>query len=421
MLHDTIHNPDRYMIDLRQILSKGRKKIGILIGAGAPTAIRVNEENQITAGGNPLICDIAGLTKYVLEQLSPQDSAVIDKLKEDLIAESVGNTEPNIETILTKIRKLALAIGSQKINDLDGKAYQNLGQRICEKIGQHVAPKLPEEDNAYTELVSWISGIHREKAVEIFTPNYDLLMEEAFERAKEPYFDGFTGAHCPFFDPVSISNDELPARWSRLWKIHGSLGWDVKGNTIIRTGNREATQLIYPDHLKYDEITRQPYSSLFERLRNFLTTPDSLLICTGFSFFDSHICAVFDEALAANAHTAIFAFQYKNLDQELNAVKLAKKRSNLSIYARDGAVISGISGKWSPGEPPNDAWVEIRKTFWKENKAPDASEFILGDFAALARFFALAQALKVQETIKNGVPEIIATELNSISDRDEGA
>ena len=30
----TIHNPDRYMADLRQILSQGRKRIGVLIGAG---------------------------------------------------------------------------------------------------------------------------------------------------------------------------------------------------------------------------------------------------------------------------------------------------------------------------------------------------------------------------------------------------
>ncbi|AVP02536.1 MULTISPECIES: SIR2 family protein [Enterobacter cloacae complex] len=401
MLHETIHNPDRYMTDLRQILSKGRKKIGILLGAGVPTSIRVDENGNLDQSGKALICDIAGLTTYVIQKLNKSDSEVIDIIIQEM-KKVPGREEgysPNIEAILTKIRKLALAIGTQKINDLDGDGYRDLGRRICQKIGEHVAPKLPKENNAYNELVSWISGIHREKAVEIFTPNYDLLMEEAFERAKEPYFDGFTGAHCPFFDPVSISNDELPARWSRLWKIHGSLGWDVKDDVVIRTGSRDATTLIYPDHLKYDEITRLPYSALFERLRSFLTTPDSLLICSGFSFFDSHICAVFDEALAANSHTAIFAFQYKNLEDELNAVKLAKKRPNLSIYARDGAVISGVSGKWVPGEPPNDSWEEIRKTFWKKSDSSGIHEFILGDFAALARFFSLAQALNLKETL----------------------
>ena len=51
----TIHNPDRFMIDLRQILSQGRKRIGILIGAGAPTAIQVDEDNRLVDCGAPLI------------------------------------------------------------------------------------------------------------------------------------------------------------------------------------------------------------------------------------------------------------------------------------------------------------------------------------------------------------------------------
>lgn len=41
----TLHNLDRNMADLRQILSQGRKRIGILIGAGAPTAIGHGEQN----------------------------------------------------------------------------------------------------------------------------------------------------------------------------------------------------------------------------------------------------------------------------------------------------------------------------------------------------------------------------------------
>jgi hypothetical protein len=39
---DTVHNPDRFMADLRQILSQGRKRIGILIGAGGPLSVRVD-------------------------------------------------------------------------------------------------------------------------------------------------------------------------------------------------------------------------------------------------------------------------------------------------------------------------------------------------------------------------------------------
>lgn len=383
-LQKTTHNPDRYMVDLRQIISQGKKRIGLLIGAGAPVAVRVDENNALDNAGNPIIPDVAGLTTFVLAELDQSDSEIIEALRPEL------GDGPNIETILTKIRRLSEAIGKSEIHGLDGNGYKALGNKICQKIGERVAPKLPLQPNPYTEIVSWIGGISRDHPVEIFTPNYDLLIEEAFERALLPFFDGFSGSHKPFFDPASIANDSLPSRWSRLWKIHGSLGWDVSGDTVVRGGSREAATLIYPDHLKYDEITRQPYSALFERLKKFLTTPDSLLICCGFSFFDAHICAVIDEALEANKHTSLLAFQFKTLEEEKYAVNLSRHRPNMSVYAQDGAIVFGIEGSWSPGEPPSDEWLKIRQTFWQSD--PNGGSFLLGDFAKLSRFFALSQA-----------------------------
>ena len=395
MNQNTVHNPDRFMVDLRQILSQGRKRIGLLIGAGAPVAVKVNSEGKLDDNGKPIIPDVERLTQAVVDKLEPGDREVVDILLPEL------GEKPNIEMILTRIRRLSQAIGNAKVHQLDGAQYEDLAKRICQKIGDIVAPALPDEPNPYTELVSWISGTHRDHPIEIFTPNYDLLLEEAFERARLPYFDGFTGAHRPFFDPTSISDDMLPPRWSRLWKIHGSLGWEISVDTIVRTGSRSATMLIYPDHLKYDEITRQPYSALFERLRTFLTTPDSLLLCTGFSFFDSQITAVLDDALAANTHTAVLAFQFQQLDQENAAVRLALRRPNLSVYARDGAVIFGVPGTWQPGQPPTDDWEGIRSTFWRHGTLDGRGEFLLGDFAALSRFFALAQAATFRPVAEN--------------------
>ncbi len=389
----TVHNPDRYMVDLRQILSQGKKRIGLLVGAGAPVSIRVDSENKLSNDGDPLIPDVAGLTTEVIGSLEAEDKVTINVL----LPELGGN--PNIETILTRIRRLSEAIGSAEVHGLNGAAYEKLAERICDKIGERVAAKLPKESNPFTELVSWIGGTHREHPVEIFSPNYDLLMEEAFERARLPYFDGFTGAHKPFFDPASISDDLLPTRWSRLWKIHGSLGWEVNEDIIIRTGSREAAQLIYPDHLKYDQISRQPFSALFERLREFLATPDSLLLCTGFSFFDAHITSVLDEALSANANTAILAFQFKDLCEETSATELALRHPNLSVYARDGAIIFGVEGKWQSGQSPSDEWKNIRDTFWKSGAGGTGGEFLLGDFAKISRFFAHSQAFDLRSEL----------------------
>lgn len=389
------------MVDLRQILSQGRKRIGLLVGAGAPVSIRLNDDGKLAPVGSPLIPDVAGLTIKVLEELVAKDRLVIDALLPEL------GVNPNIETILTRIRRLSQAIGKAEVHGLDGEGHRSLAERICQSIGKFVAAPLPEGPCAYTELVSWIGGTHRDHPVEIFTPNYDLLLEEAFERAKRPYFDGFTGAHRPFFDPTSISDDQISARWSRLWKIHGSLGWDIHGDSVIRTGNRDATSLIFPDHLKYDQIARQPYSALFDRLRSFLTTPDSLLICTGFSFFDAHITSVIEEALAANAHTAVLAFQYKAIEEENLAVQVALRRPNLSVYASDGAVIFGVPGRWQPGKPPTEEWATIRNTFWNNaSESKGSGRFILGDFAKLSRFFASSQAFELKTEKTDPEPEL---------------
>ena len=60
-------------------------------------------------------------------------------------------------------------------------------------------------------------------------------------------------------------------------------------------GRAPAPELIYPDHLKYGQVTRQPYSALFERLRLVqLTSPDTLLLCSGVFLPTrfSHLCGV---------------------------------------------------------------------------------------------------------------------------------
>ena len=384
MTQNTTHNPDRYIVDFRKMLSQDKKRIGFLIGAGAPASVKVDQNGNLDKLGTSLIPTVVELTNSVIDSLSSNDKNIINVLF------PASGESPNIEAILTRIRQLSQAIGTAEIHGLNGDGYKEIAENICRCIGKKVAAKLPDTENSYTKLISWIGGTHREHPIEIFTPNYDLLLEEALERAKLPYFDGFSGSHEPFFDPASISSNDLPKRWSRIWKIHGSLGWDLVKDTVVRRGGREATQLIYPDHMKYAQINRQPYSSLFERLRKFLTTPDSLLICAGFSFTDSHITSVLEESLAANAHTAIIAFQHRSLTKERLAVKLALKRSNTSIYAPDGAVISGIESEWKLGEHPSDEWQKIRDTFW--DSSSNNGTFLLGDFGKLAHFIALSHA-----------------------------
>lgn len=378
----SVHNPDQYMAALRTIVAQGRKRIGLLVGAGASAGMSKPD------GTYPLIPAVAGLTDQVLTTLAPTYQKQIDGLKAEL-------AHHDIETILSRIRSLSQVIGSSKVHDLDGPGFVTFGNAICSEIGKIVDVRLPETGSAYANLVNWITGTTRDYPVEIFTTNYDLLFEEAFESVRAPYFDGFTGGREPFFDPVSVSRSDLPARWTRLWKLHGSLGWraSAKGE-VIRTGQSSASHLVFPEHLKYDQTQKAPYAALLDRLRTFLLTPDTLLISIGFSFADAHIAARIDEALAANPSSSVFAFQYKILDEEGPACDLARRLPNFSVYARDQAKVNGTRGAWkAPAELPSKDWGPIRSTYI-DNKG----NFTLGAIEPFARFFAASRSVQAFPT-----------------------
>ena len=76
-MSETIHNPDQYMGDLRQILAQGRKRLALFAGAGTPAGILVNEQNTIATDGSSLIPITSVLTPKVLENLKAKHGEVL--------------------------------------------------------------------------------------------------------------------------------------------------------------------------------------------------------------------------------------------------------------------------------------------------------------------------------------------------------
>ncbi len=338
-------------------------------------------------GKYPIIPTVTELTKLVLDELKSKYATQIDALQAEL-------PKSDIESILSRVRSLSKVIGDAKIHGLDGAGFEAFGTAICESIGKIVNARLPAGETAYSNLVNWVAGTSRDHPIEIFTTNYDLLLEEAFEAVRAPYFDGFVGGRQPFFDPVSVARNDLPPRWSRIWKLHGSLGWCSGDNgEVIRNGDSNASHLVFPEHLKYDQTQKAPYSSLLDRLREFLATPDSLLLAIGFSFSDAHVSARIDESLAGNPSASVFAFMFNELDSELNACDLAAKRPNFSVYARDKAMMNGIRGAWAlPPDLPSKDWGPIRATYWGSVSVDANPEFLLGATELFCRFLAASRA-----------------------------
>src|SRR5215203_1658910 len=150
------------MADLRQILSQGRKRIGLLVGAGAPMSIKLDVNGKLADTGSPLIPGVDELTSLVSKGLKEES----DRLAISAVAQSLGE-KANIEQILSQVRLLEKALGAVKVHGQDSQGYGTLGRNICDHIGTVVGATLPAERNAYNELIAWISGTLRSHAVEI--------------------------------------------------------------------------------------------------------------------------------------------------------------------------------------------------------------------------------------------------------------
>lgn len=385
------HCPYRQAALLQQALTPDKMRVAFFLGAGCPAAVRVGDGNQT----NPLIPDIRGLTKEVREKIEGNGkfkTAVVTILRR--LAET-GIKEPNIEQILTHVRALGEIIGNSTIDGLSKAALNDMDEEICRLTTDVVKVRLPGDDTPYHHLATWIGGVQRAHPVEIFTPNYDLLVEQALEQRRVPYFDGFVGSDRTFFDVASMEQDKLPARWSRLWKVHGSINWwrtslgNVERRADVAAGDR---QMIYPSHLKYDQSRRLPYLAMLDRLRAFLAREQAVLITCGFSFSDQHLNEVILQGLSGNPNSVCFGLLYGDRADYQEAVNRARKQSNLSLLAFDGAVLNTMERDWHSEKKEDHILhgLAVETGEFKERTKAEATrcKFLLGDFKTFGTFLA---------------------------------
>ena len=134
-----------------------------------------------------------------------------------------------------------------------------------------------------------------------------------------------------------------------------------------------------------------PYLAMIDRLRAFLKQPTATLILCGYSFRDEHINEVIVQGLQSTQTAIAFALLYGKIAEFPQAITLARKRSNLSILAQDGAVISGRESKWPERDaesvpPDNGTWVQWTPIDPGKENGKLTAEFTLGDFAVFGQF-----------------------------------
>ena len=368
------HDPSEYIRGLQQVLVSDKKKIAFLFGAGTSLA-RKNNDSLIVPG----IDAMTNKTEDELSKISEYKIA-IKQIKEEIKSKGLNY---NIEALLSNLEQKREIIGGGTLNGLSSAQLDSLILDVKKQIREIVSihEKILETDGLnnliHVDFAEWICRADRKYPIEIFTTNYDYLFELGLEEKNIPYYDGFTGSHQPFFYSDSVDDLCFLPKQTKLWKIHGSLGWhfDEKSKKVWRKDSDSDDFLIYPSTLKYDDSKKQPYTALMDRLNNYLKEPDTILITCGYAFGDQHINERIFTALKTNTTAHVIALYYDVIWKEekkhgyaltanSNLTTFAKDNRKLSIFGSRNAVIGGHYGKWKlKREPDKEDTININLYF----------------------------------------------------------
>lgn len=218
----------------------------------------------------------------------------------------------------------------------------------------------------YKTFLSMISEILFERKnnilprqANIFSCNYDLFVEKAFEGVSglSKLNDGFNRtpllsnafifSPAEFFNSIynngNLYNYQVQIPSVNLIKLHGSLTWQMADNEIVFRASdsnallqesrklSEASSLsdlkkfnrrfsvVLPTNEKFKScILNQTYYDLLRIYANELDKENTLLIVEGFSFGDQHITAITKRALKnPSLHMAIFCYKKEELNSYL--------------------------------------------------------------------------------------------------------
>ena len=386
---DSIHDLQHQVGLVREALRSEKRRLGFFLGAGCPLGIYDKDEVKSVKH----IPDVAELTSSIENKLASEKALLDCWQKLTSACKSDKCKVPNVEHVLTQLRTICALKGASTVDGMTLENLRKLDTKICELIVALVGTSLPEYKNAYHRFAIWVRQLERTYPLEVFTPNYDLLVEEAFEKFRVPFFDGFVGAREPFFDLAAMEQDKVPERWARIWKLHGSINWIKQSDdSVFRCHPPKPGQqvMIYPSHLKYEQSRRMPYLAMCDRLKAFFRETNPVIVLCGYSFADEHLNELILDGLRGNRSAHCFALVYSTLDNHEPAVKCAVKLSNLSLLAWDGAVIATQRGSYKDVDV---ALATSGSGVAAEKGAPDAdgkhthkARCNLGDFHHLCLF-----------------------------------
>ena len=188
--------------------------------------------------------------------------------------------------------------------------------------------------------MSFASRTGTRERLNIFTTNYDRLIEAGSELAGLHLLDRFIGTLAPIFrssrldidmhyNPPGIRGEPRYLEGvARFTKLHGSIDWINTGTDIRRIGlpfgskdignflNAPGIEgadvrkiMIYPNAAKDRETTEYPYVELFRDFAAALCRPNSTLVTYGYGFGDDHINRIIRDMLTIpSTHLVVISY-----------------------------------------------------------------------------------------------------------------
>jgi hypothetical protein len=214
-----------------------------------------------------------------------------------------------------------------------------------------------KKEKAYDLLVSFLLSFASRTAtrerLNLFTTNYDRLIEHGCDLAGLHVIDRFVGALSPVFRATRLNIDihynppgiRGEPRYLegviRLCKIHGSIDWRWEEKELRRYAvpfgagsdhpdipkEPSGSVMIYPNPAKDIETLYYPYAELFRDLAAAICRPNSSLVTYGYGFGDDHVNRVIKDMLTIpSTHLVIIAWDQTNLDKDDDPANASRQR-----------------------------------------------------------------------------------------------
>ncbi len=309
--------------------------LSLLAGSGLTHAIHYLAANKAAAGMNR--------AEFVIEGAKIKEAA-------NKSAEAVVRKNPNIEDDLRVANELlrALAILQDERSSSLSTEIETIMKSFADSILQSEVGIADADEkvreNAFNTLINFLmsfaSRTGTRDRLNVFTTNYDRLIEAGCELAGIHLLDRFVGNLNPIFrtsrldldmhyNPPGIRGEPRYLEGvARFTKLHGSIDWAQVGGEIRRLGLPFGTSdvkpylampgfsgvnadslMIYPNAAKDSETAQYPYVELFRDFAAALCRPNSTLVTYGYSFGDEHINRIIRDMLTIpSTHLVVISY-----------------------------------------------------------------------------------------------------------------